>query len=311
MWQRTIHIYQSTSWLDRLNRWVPGGKSHTIPIGQQPFQNRDIGGLLAQVGPHLSFTQKEENFGQDSLKDIGIPPGSDFICFIARDSAYLDEVFPQIEWGYHDYRDSNIQNYVLAADKLTHRGYYALRMGAAVTENLNTSNPWVIDYATRFRTDFLDIYLGSQCRFLISDDCGYANVAQIFRRPIVWTNRSAIELVHTWLPNQIFIPKRLWLEKDERYLTFPEILGSGIGRIQNSHKFDELGIKLIENTPEEISAVALEMEDRLNGTWEGTEEDEYLQAEFWDLYPSSEQHGRIVSRIGADFLRRNRELLDR
>ena len=37
MWQRTIHVYQFAGWLDRLNRWVPGGKAHAIPIGQQPF----------------------------------------------------------------------------------------------------------------------------------------------------------------------------------------------------------------------------------------------------------------------------------
>ena len=310
MWQRTIHVYPFADWLDRLNRWVPGGKAHTIPIGLQPFQNRDMGGLLAKSTPHLSFTPDEEELGQKNLQEIGIPPATDFICFIARDSAYLDEVFPKIEWNYQGFRDASIQNYVHAAEELADRGYYSLRMGAAVTEKLNTSNPLVIDYANRFRTEFLDMYLGSRCRFLITNDCGYVNISQIFRRPIVWTNMSAMEVVHTWMPNQIFILKKLWHEKEKRFLTFPDIMESGIGRMQRTEKFEELGIKLIENTPEEISEVALEMDDRLDGKWEQTEEDEYLQNRFWDLYSSSEQHGKIVSRIGADFLRQNQELLD-
>jgi len=310
MWQRTIHIYQIAGWLDRLNQWIPGGDAHIIPIAPKPFQNRDIGGVLARVPPHLSFTAKEEILGQANLQMMGIPSEAPFVCFIARDSAYLDSVFPQIEWAYQDYRDANIQNYVHAAEQLAFRGYHTLRMGAAVAETLNTSNPMVIDYATQYRTEFLDMYLGRECRFLITNDCGYVNVSQIFRRPIVWTNISTIESVHTWLPNHIFIPKKLWNEKDQRFLTFPEILESGIGRIQNSGEFEQLGIKLIENTPKDITAVTLEMDDRLSGTWEGAEEDEYLQKAFWDLFASSEHHGQIVSRIGAEFLRQNRELLN-
>jgi len=310
MWQRTIHIYPVAGWLDRLNKWVPGGKAHEIPISQQPYQNRDMKGVLAKVGPHLSFTSEEEDQGQAELQEIGIAPETPFVCFIARDSAYLDEVFPQIEWSYQGYRDASIQNYVQAAENLADRGYYSLRMGAAVEEKLNSTNPLVIDYANYHRTEFLDMYLGSRCKFLITNDCGYVNIPQIFRRPIVWTNMSAMEVVHTWLPNQIFILKKLWYEKDQRFLTFPEILDSGIGRLQGSDKYQELGITLVENTPEEISAVSLEMDDRLNGTWNETEEDEELQRRFWKLYASSEQHGKIVSRICAEFLRQNQDLLD-
>ena len=200
-------------------------------------------------------------------------------------------------------------DHVPAAEELTRRGYFALRMGAAVNEPLQTENPMVIDYATHFRTDFMDMYLGNQCRFLLITDCGYSNVAQVFRRPIVWTNFPYLDLVHTWLPNQIFIPKKLWHEEAQRFLTFPEILDSKIGRIARSDEMDQLGITLIENSPEEISAVALEMDDRLKGTWQETEEDEELQRRFRELFDSSELHGQIVSRIGAEFLRQNRDLL--
>jgi putative glycosyltransferase (TIGR04372 family) len=218
-------------------------------------------------------------------------------------------MFPDRDWNYHNLRDASIHNHVPTAEELTRRGYHALRMGAVVNEPLQTENPMVIDYATHFRTDFMDMYLGSQCRFLLTTDCGYHNVAQVFRRPIVWTNFPYLDLVHTWLPNQIFIPKKLWHVEERRYLTFQEILNSKIGRISRSEKMDRLGIKLIENTPEEICAVALEMDDRLNGTWQESEEDEELQRRFRELFASSEFHGQIVSLIGAEFLRQNRDLL--
>ena len=71
-----------------------------------------------------------------------------------------------------------------------------------------------------------------------------------------------------------------------------------------------MGITLVENTPDEIRDVVIEMEERLKGTWKTTKEDEILQRKFWSLYKSSELHGKIYSRIGADFLRTYQALLD-
>jgi hypothetical protein len=56
--------------------------------------------------------------------------------------------------------------------------------------------------------------------------------------------------------------------------------------------------------------VAVEMDERLKGTWQTNEEDEELQRLFWAIFPKSELHGEILSRIGAGFLRQNRELLE-
>jgi hypothetical protein len=52
------------------------------------------------------------------------------------------------------------------------------------------------------------------------------------------------------------------------------------------------------------------MDSRLNGTWVNSPEDDELQKRFWSLFRSSQYHGTIVSRIGADFLRENRALLE-
>ena len=197
MWQRTLHVYPFASLLDRLNRWVPGGEVHTIPIATRQFAHRDIHGVLTRFPPHVSFTSMEEHMGREGLQKMGIAAGVPFVCFMARDSAYLDSVYPEIDWYYQGHRDASIQNYVPAADELTRRGNFALRMGAVVQEKLKSTNPMIIDYATHFRTDFMDIYLGSQCRFLLINDAGYLGVAEMFRRPIAWTNIPCLELVRT------------------------------------------------------------------------------------------------------------------
>ena len=77
-----------------------------------------------------------------------------------------------------------------------------------------------------------------------------------------------------------------------------------------SEEYQQRGIQLVDNTPEEITALAVEMDERLNGTWEPSEEDDELQGRFWSLFESNKVHGPFFSKIGADFLRQHRQLLD-
>ena len=51
------------------------------------------------------------------------------------------------------------------------------------------------------------------------------------------------------------------------------------------------------------------MDDRLNGTWETTKEDNELQQEYCSIFQHTEFHAEDMGRLGAEFLRQNRELL--
>lgn len=246
---------------------------------------------------------------------MGIPEGVPFICFYSRDSAYLESVFGEGKFRTHDYRDSSIRNHVPAMEEMTRRGYYAVRMGALVKEPLKTTNPMIIDYATNYRSDFMDIYLCARCYFYIGDDGGLNLVSSVFRRPVAYVNKVPIMATHTWGPDNLFIPKKLWSRGEQRFL---KLVDSRIGNFSRSEEFAALGVEPVENTPEEITALAVEMDERLKGTWRTTEEDEELQKHFWLRFRESyeadpefqEMHGEIVARIGAEFLRRNRELID-
>ncbi|MFH1287801.1 MAG: TIGR04372 family glycosyltransferase, partial [bacterium] len=216
---------------------------------------------------------------------------------------------PEGKWGYHDYRDSDINNYILAAERLAKLGHYAIRMGAAVKEKLDINNPNIIDYATKGRTDFLDIYLAAKCRFFICDTAGVYGLSAIFRRPIAWVNFIPLEHAPTWGKDHLFIPKKLWVRKEKRLLTFKEIIESKIGRALDNSLYEKAGIEVIENTAQEIRDLAVEMAERLNGERHQPQQDEELQLRFQRLFKPSELNGVFFSRIGAEFLRQNRELL--
>ena len=92
-------------------------------------------------------------------------------------------------------------------------------------------------------------------------------------------------------------------------MTFREIIESGSGKYLHFESFEQQGIELIENTPEEIRDVVTEMDERLNGTWETTEEDEELQRRFWSLFEPNEFNSVFRCRTGTKYLHQNKELL--
>ena len=51
------------------------------------------------------------------------------------------------------------------------------------------------------------------------------------------------------------------------------------------------------------------MEKRLEGNWKVSEEDEELQKRFWFNFQSSDRQGKPRSKIGANFLRENKDIL--
>jgi putative glycosyltransferase (TIGR04372 family) len=309
MWARSLHICTFAGLVDKANRSLPGREKHSIQIFFTGA-DRDIHGLLAHSRPHLSFTDGEERRGLTALQQIGIPDDSRFICFCARDSAYLHDTSPVRDLRYHDYRDSNIENYIPAAEEMTHRGYVAMRMGAIVKKALTTTNPMVIDYANKYRSDFLDIFLSAKCYFFICDTNGLHAIPKVFRRPIAYVNIIPLEHAPTGSPDDLFIPKRLWQRGERRFLTFRQMLDATANMLPTSEYFKTLGIESVENTPDEITALTIEMDERLKGTWQTTEEDEELQRRFWELFRRRELSKIFLSRIGAVFLRQNQASLE-
>jgi len=308
MWSRHINIKNYIKPIDWANRLLPGYRNHVVPLCS--FKHEDPKGLLDKLPSHLYFTAEEEKQALEELKLLGVPEGKKFICFHTRDSSYLNMSMPLNDYSYHDYRDSSIHNYLDAANAIAQRGYYVLRMGAVVRDKIQTKNVRIIDYACCGRSDFMDIYLLSKCHFLIAANSGPCAVATIFRRPNAFVNVAPfMGASGIYRSHDLFIPKKYWLSMDQRFMTFKEILSSGAAYFDHTHMYENLGIVLVENSPEEIRSLAIEMDERLGGTWETTEEEEYLQRKFRWIFEKNGLKDIRMPRIGTAFLRDNQDLL--
>jgi putative glycosyltransferase (TIGR04372 family) len=301
MWGRILNIWPSILMYstDKISRKLPYADNHIIPANKQ--LDRDVYNLLDQTEAHLKFTKEEEQLGRQGLVNIGIQKDKEFICLNVRDSSYLDKALPWKQWDYHDYRDSDVNNYISASNLLTQRGYYVIRMGASVSNKMKTNNSMIIDYATNgMRNDFMDIYLGAKCKFCISTSTGFDAIPVIFRRPVLYTDFVHIELFNSFMKSSMTYFKHHYLINENRYMKLSEILESGAGRFYYTSLYNDYGIKLINNSPDELESAVLEMDDRLNGVTD--KEYDYLQKNVKKWYSGSEYHGEILSRISTKCL---------
>ena len=315
MWARVIRISPGISLWEILNSaclfWTRG-ESHHIQLSGRYKDYR----LFSASDPHLSFTKEEHQWGQELLDQLGIPPGSLWICIHNRDSAYLDQALVG-RWAYQDYRDFSVQTMIAAADELSSRGYYVVRMGSVVAERLISENTKVIDYASgALRSDFADIYVLANCSAYMGSDSGISCLALLFRKPNVFINQSATLINHLrrlachTLP---FITKRLWHKEKQRFLGIREMFEVGLDGASMSDSFEEAGVEPVCNAPEEIRDLAIEVDERLKGYWQPQSGDEELQQRFWAIFRAhspAEGQGGIQPQIGAAFLRKHLYLLD-
>jgi putative glycosyltransferase (TIGR04372 family) len=322
MWGRTIHVTETARRLDRLNRMLPGWNRFSVKLNH----HHDVQGLLGRFPAHLSLTESEIQKGTAGLKELGIGLEEPFICFHNRDAAYLDRTLPKNpavlgDWRWQDLRDANIKNYIPCANSLVDLGYFAVRVGKYVEDAVGDSNPGVIDYGSHHQSDFMDVFLAARCDFFIGQNSGITALPMIFRRPMVFVNVFPFgEIGFCQYKEGILIAKKYYSQHHGRFLTFREIFDLGLAHYsikdpKQKGLYDTLGLKIVENTPQEILEAALEMHQRLRSTFQQSEEDRQLQSRFLSIiadYPEVviQREGSPGLKVGSHFLRTNRELLD-
>lgn len=308
MVRRRVWVVQSR-WAVRLYNHVILPAIAGTPFHEPlPFHSNDYAEFNS-AGPQLSFTRNEDERGRRLLSEMGVPPGAAFVCFHSRDKAYLDKEQGhrnRSEWSYQDFRDCSIENYLPAAEWLASQGIYAIRMGSVVERPLSTANERIIDYATKHRSDFGDVWLSGRCKFFLGNDAGLICVPACLGRPTAVANYCPLYFAW-WAKDDVFIPKLY--RKSGRVLTIREVIALGADHWMHVHKFAEAGIEVVENSADDVLDLARELNARLDGTWIPGADDEKLQRAYRDAFPPDHPSRGFPSRVGAGFLRRHQELL--
>ena len=250
-----------------------------------------------------------------------------WICIHNRDSKFLKDLttyknFRNIDFKYHNYRDSDVNKLISATKLLVNKNFYVIRMGKIQSNKMDFKHKNFIDYAfTNERSDFNDIYLLSNCEAYMGSDSGPGDIPLLSGKPRFLINYSLTILYPfhnggsemSRKNHYSFIFKHLYDEKLQKKLTLKQIINKKLLGVANGNEFKKAGVLPIENSEEEILDLTLEMTSYLETKKINTQEDFENQKRFWDIYYANTSYKRyedIPARICSKFLSKNLYILE-
>ncbi len=260
--------------------------------------------------PVLTLKDQDYERGWQCLRELGIPENAWFVCLHAREAGWNDK-----DSQKERFRNVDIKTYIPAIKAVVDAGGWVIRMGDSSMTPL-PKLPQVIDYAhSRVTSDWMDVFLSSQCRFFIATSSGLFSFAMAFGVPVVATNfLPGVSILYYFSRQDILIPRIFRSRKENRALSFQELLSPPISMLGAQNLYERFDLEIIDNTPEEIKEVVVEMLERFEGTLIYNNEDKSLQAKFRSMTEQcSDLYGvekiPIGARIGRDFLYKHASLL--
>lgn len=251
--------------------------------------------------PLLSLPSETIERGWEALGRIGVPRGAWFVALHVREGKWDGQ-----SGGLHGILNADIATYADAMAEITGRGGWVIRMGDSGMKPL-PDMPNVLDYChSDLRADWMDIFIASQCRFMLGTSSGPAYLPTLFGVPAVLTNWWP-PAQPPWQNSDIFIPKMPRRRIDGRYLTLSETLREPVSYCHSFNYLAKLGLRVEDNDPEIIRRAVAEMLERLESGAAPDPEVSRLRQNADTIYQS---HGVFcMSQLSAEYLTRHGDLI--
>jgi len=273
--------------------------------------HRDIHGVLDKTKPNIELPDELLKAGNDILERNAIDPESKIALIHARDGNYITErylQFASLDHKRYSYRNVDIGDFEKAIDYLISHDYELIRVGCTAPSQAKTSKFW---YSKSLSLEnWFDLFLFHKCDFLLGNTSGVYTFADLFRKPIIFTNFAPLGHVYSWSTRHITIFKRLVDRKTDVPVPASQQIMTEVGWTIHMDKLNQSDLIYVSNSQEEVYEVTKELVERIRGSWIDIEGDHERQRVFWETLPRGVYHSNINSRIGAKFLKDNPWLLE-
>lgn len=248
----------------------------------------------------IPFQDDIKIYAQEKMREMGIT--GEYVCLHARETLTKSN-------NFSDYPDTSVSSVDIDSFKLavayTHKlGYQAVRMGK--DEEKPCELYGVIDYANDYYDEVMDFYLIANCKFLIGSPAGLTVVTPYWGRPVLITNLNVFAYgfeSQAYTKYDLYIPKKFYSKRKKRLLNLYEMITLSDECDRYDERFNKRGITVIDNTEEEILKATIEMHEKLNHTWEITEEEKECMEKYWriiDLWKSRHKTVRTRRTEGSE-----------
>lgn len=241
------------------------------------------------------------DMGAEFLRKHGVPSGSPIICFHSRDGTYR----PHVEFA-HQHRNVNFATYRDAIKFCISQGYVCIRLGEP-TEIENFKFEGFIDYATSpEKCDELDLFFCAKSKLFVGCTSGLFILASIFGTPCALANFIPLT-AGAFSPNDLTIYKK-YSDQDGRVIPFSQIFQLGLHDERISFNFENCGIKIIDNSPNEILNL---VKDRLGFSRYTAEELKLVDDIYFHFrknFSKGDYNFEMISKLSPNFIIDNVDL---
>ncbi len=202
------------------------------------------------------FIDPKKKMRAESIRtsEFGIPLQDWFTCLHVREAGFRNEL------KFNHLRNGTIASYIEGIKAITERGGWVVRLGDSSMTPLPPMEQ-VIDYAhSPFRSPLMDIYLMSECRYMIGTNSGPQDVTQLFQKRELLINVT--EWLYTWpiREKDRLILKHVYSNTLNRRLSLEELFDSNFEALYYFHA-GQGTYALQENSSEEIRDAIIEFLD--------------------------------------------------
>jgi putative glycosyltransferase (TIGR04372 family) len=280
------------------------------------FQNRFRQDIPFAVDNHIrfrvpspfSFSKSQMEDGDKLFKAIGIAERDWYVTFHSRDNAFDNQISGSNETYNRmaSYRNSDIYKYQGAVSQVIKSGGKAFRVGFPVESAVKFVDNSLYDYSlSKFRSDFADVWVCANSRFMVTTANGIAEIPEMFDVPIIMVNTVPIGAYPLGV-NSLYLPKILANKKGQP-LPFSEQLRyfSKVEIAANRFVLDDIhsdGLMLIDNSEQQLTSITQEMLRRLSGQWIPKNGYYDRLGALNECYQKFGGHGAPLSPMGEDFL---------
>jgi len=293
--------------IGRTALWKPDGVDH---FSWKVVEKQNWRQQFREYTP--PWLREDKHRSAEQLRvQMGIPLTDWFVCLHVRES------------GYHQYsqenRNASIQNYIEGIKAITAAGGWVVRMGDPTMTPLQPMER-VVDYPhLRYKSELMDLYLISQCRFFVGTNSGPSDVAILFKKPTIFVDVTDWTISFPLQHTDLGITKHIFSQSRSRYLSLKEILETPSGYQTFAYSPDEY--TLVDNTSDEIRDIIVEYLAQ-PGNYEHSElqkdhiEGRLRQIQRWfdqqdfkggpvNLFRIASRAGPVAGAIGQKYLEQN------
>ncbi|WP_156907366.1 TIGR04372 family glycosyltransferase [Thalassobaculum salexigens] len=262
---RFHNAFLSTRILTRLDPEVPPNhRFGEIADGAKSFFLKDhrlahVMKLLSEAGrvwsegrrPFLTLEPEVIERGYAVLAEYGVEPGDRIVTMHVREPGFHAESLAARfrDTEYYGMRNGSIDSYREAIDAVIDNGGVVIRLGDTSMTPLGTRAGF-IDYPfTEHKSDWMDIFLASQCHYHLGTASGMSYVPMLFGRPVAFTNYiTLVNICDT--PNVLTVFKPLF-DVDGNIVPF-ETFATRFPRLANDKELEFHAIYHEISRPEDI-----------------------------------------------------------